>query len=735
MTSYVGMTGALFESIELTKGFMPDQTANSLGGGINLKTRSPLSMSEKRRTSYNVAARWAPSFLEHGRERLQHPIHPLFNYSYQEAFDVLGGSRNLGIRAAVFYSENVNEGPGEVYFYQNTATSPAYIYDYRTRSMINNRHITTANVKAEYRASEASKYNLSLVYNVGSEPYNHSTQLQFATNQAVATIGPDGTPTGTGGILPGYTNTRTEVRAVPASSLNIQTNRASFISKSPSVQFTGEHKIERWDVDYKLAHTSIHIDRGSGKEGDGGLLTLQVPNIGWIIDNSDPSSPKFTQTSGPSIYNPASYTASLRHTNQDEIERSRAYNVDFNAAYRFSQARNLTLKSGFAFERRENDRVSRNSRQWNRVSGAPPLPNQPIMVTPFDERQGGRIPVIDPLATSKELANPALWQEDVYYNEAQRLSQTKYFAEQVFGGYTMLRGNVGHLGFLGGVRVEDTVVTTRGNVSRVPATAAQIPDPVARARYDWSTEVRDKGGYTRSFPSAHLTYDITKDLKARASWSTGFGRPNPNDLTPNATINNTARSVTVANPGLGPQYSTNVDLNVGYYIQPAGLLTLGYFTKSIKDYILTTQAGTVPSGAGNGFGGDYVGYDVFTRSNAGTAKVKGWELDYRQQLTFLPGALKDSRSRATILGFRPLEILAARHPDRTSEVPEFVPQVVNLSVAYNYRRFGTRITYNYTDHWLVTDSPTPALRIYQGRTGNRDAKLILPNPTGRDLLR
>ncbi len=336
------------------------------------------------------------------------------------------------------------------------------------------------------------------------------------------------------------------------------------------------------------------------------------------------------------------------------------------------------------------------------------------MVTNFDERQGGRIPVIDPLATSMELANPALWQEDIYYNEVQRLSQTKYFAEQVFAGYAMLRGSVGHLGFLGGVRTEDTVVTTRGNVARVPATAAQIPDPVARARYDWSTRVRDKGGYTRSFPSVHFTYDITKDFKARASWSTGFGRPNPTDLTPNATINNTARSVTVANPGLGPQHSTNVDLSAGYFLHPAGLLTIGYFTKSIEDYILTTQVGTVASGPGNGFSGDYVGYDIFTRANAGTAKVKGWEIDYRQQLTFLPGALKGFEIAGNYTRISASGDFGGTTSKGTSEVPEFVPQVVNLSVAYNYRRFGTRVTYNYTDHWLVTDSPTPALRIYQG---------------------
>jgi len=51
MTSF---TGNMFESLELTKGQTPDRSVDSLGGGVNFKTRSPLSMREKRRISYSL---------------------------------------------------------------------------------------------------------------------------------------------------------------------------------------------------------------------------------------------------------------------------------------------------------------------------------------------------------------------------------------------------------------------------------------------------------------------------------------------------------------------------------------------------------------------------------------------------------------------------------------------------------------------------------------------------------
>src|SRR5690606_11161056 len=46
---------AMFDQRELTKGDTPDKSADSLGGTLNLKSRSPLSMKEKRRIAYNLS--------------------------------------------------------------------------------------------------------------------------------------------------------------------------------------------------------------------------------------------------------------------------------------------------------------------------------------------------------------------------------------------------------------------------------------------------------------------------------------------------------------------------------------------------------------------------------------------------------------------------------------------------------------------------------------------------------
>jgi metal-sulfur cluster biosynthetic enzyme len=49
-TNMNNLTGSMFDQMELTKGHMPDKEAGSIGGTINLKSRSPLSMSEPQET-------------------------------------------------------------------------------------------------------------------------------------------------------------------------------------------------------------------------------------------------------------------------------------------------------------------------------------------------------------------------------------------------------------------------------------------------------------------------------------------------------------------------------------------------------------------------------------------------------------------------------------------------------------------------------------------------------------
>jgi TonB-dependent receptor len=210
----------------------------------------------------------------------------------------------------------------------------------------------------------------------------------------------------------------------------------------------------------------------------------------------------------------------------------------------------------------------------------------------------------------------------------------------------------------------------------------------------------------------HATYDILANLKARASWSTSFARPNFVQLIPTATVNEANQTVTGSNPGLGPQYARNLDAKLEYYFKPAGLLSVGYFKKSIKDYIMTQEVGIVPFGPDNGFDGYYEGYRFFTSVNGGTANVRGWEFDYRQQFTWLPGFLRGLGLMGNYTRLETEGDFGGTYR-RTGEITGFTPRSANASLTYTYRGFTGRVTTSYTGRIITSYSANAASRVYR----------------------
>jgi TonB-dependent receptor len=207
------------------------------------------------------------------------------------------------------------------------------------------------------------------------------------------------------------------------------------------------------------------------------------------------------------------------------------------------------------------------------------------------------------------------------------------------------------------------------------------------------------------FPSAHLSHDLTANLKARLSWSTSFGRPALTNLLPNETINENLQTLTTNNPSLLPQTAANWDATLDYYFEPVGNLSVGFFHKRIRDYIVSGIAsGTIGTGSDNGYSGEYAGFTRLTSANAGTAYVQGWELSYQQQLTFLPGLL---RGLAVAANYTLLDT----HGDfggtsylTTGQVAGFIPRTANASLTWRHRGWSTRALVNFTGEHLQTYS-------------------------------
>lgn len=712
---------AMFDEMEVIKGHRPDQSADSLGATINLKTRSPLSLKGRRQFTYNIGARWAPPFFDHISVRREHPIHPLINFTYQEVFDAFGGKRNLGISASAFYSQNMVVYDSTQMSYQNTTDSTAYLYSFTARQALTNRIQTAGNVRMDYRWSPTTKFSFNVVANDVANPSNKHFVVTATAPQTIATIGSNGQPTGTGAILPGYTELVTQVRNVSGANVVLTSTKQRWTDYRRGYDFGGEHEFGALKLDYKAAYTRTRTVRGAHNAG---TLAITAPTVGWVIDRTlSDYHPVFTQTAGPDLSNIANYNIGQLQTGDVANRFAEVTTLRANASYDLTIADRfpLRLKAGGDWKRHDIDAVFYNKR-WNFIGNKATVASTPDPGYPLsDTTTAGRNLVYFDATTQlndDNTADPAVWKEDIYYTESEYRRRANVMGETVTAGYLQLQGKVSSLGYLGGVRFERTEVEAQGITrARVLSTTAErTADPIGAARRDYPDEnLRNiKGDYVDAFPGMHLAYDVTRRLKARVSWSTSIGRPNFANLRPVETPNDNNETLTVNNPGLKPQYAREWDLAVEYYFEPVGLFSIGWFRKDIRDYIVNNiDGGTVGAGPDNGYGGQYEGYQVRSPGNAGSAEIEGWEASYQQQFSFLPGPLKGLSAMINYTELTTKGDYGGTTMVGTDEVTGFIPRTVNASLSYRYGLFNTRILYSYRSSYLNSISSTsPALNEY-----------------------
>jgi len=98
-----------------------------------------------------------------------------------------------------------------------------------------------------------------------------------------------------------------------------------------------------------------------------------------------------------------------------------------------------------------------------------------------------------------------------------------------------------------------------------------------------------KGEYDYVLPDVDIAFDLSDNMKLRASYGETIGRPGWGDIQGGQTLNQLARinggTGAQGNPGLKPLESTNYDLSFEWYYAEGSYLSVGYFRKDIDNYI------------------------------------------------------------------------------------------------------------------------------------------------------
>ncbi len=721
-------SAAMYEQLEVISGQTPDRRADALGGQINLKTRSPLAMKEKRRINYNFSGRWVPPTGARSEALGEHPVGYVFNLGYSEVFDVFGGTRNLGIMANVVKQLVVNQFDFDVRQYSATLdNTQVYFRDYDKRSGVNHRFIDGFNLRADYRIADHTTVTASFLFNAGDEPYFFYTWINpfFSTNNTI--FNPVTAPTG--GIIAGSNQTRTEIRPTGNAQMLLTPRRWSFTSTNPTGTISFQHDFGQLKVEHAWRVSRTRWDSNSGRDREGGQLTLRTNTntgqIGFILDQSDLNGRIFTQTSGPDVYDPNTYRAyltaaanttsipvaqtSIIFEKRSFVTRTSEWSGYANATYNFATKLPLSFKAGFDTVNRTVRRLQPDRRRWFAQVGY--VPNTGLMpITTFEENHGGRrLPVFDPYAVNGELNDTTKWYEDTNWQATNYYTLNQFMRESVDSFYGQFQTKLfDRINLLGGARLEETTTETATFFRARTTPIAVQPDHLKRAALDFNRQTA-RGNYDNLFPSIHAAFDITPTIKARASWSTSYSRPDIINLIPGVTPNDAAQTVTIGNPDLKPQMAKNLDFKLEYYFKNNGIASVSVYEKRITNYLpsgLNFSTGEfVPSTPDNGFDGLYGGYQIFEPRNVGRMTLQGIELDYKQRLTFLPGALRGLTVRGNVtinsaeadLFFSTAQVASGVPSKRkTREIPGILPKAANFGLQYSRGKFGASFDLNHT---------------------------------------
>jgi iron complex outermembrane receptor protein len=206
--------------------------------------------------------------------------------------------------------------------------------------------------------------------------------------------------------------------------------------------------------------------------------------------------------------------------------------------------------------------------------------------------------------------------------------------------------------------------------------------------------------YDGFYPSVHLTYSITDNFLARASYAKTYGRPNYSEVIPNTSISerdlgedpppgSVLGTINVRNTGLRPWTAENYEFALEYYTNMGGLFGAGVFRKDVSDFFGTlAKVATAADLNALGLDPGYVDWQLNTKINTGDAEISGFELNATHSLRPLGEWAKDFRAFANLTR---LEVKG----DQEADFRDFQPKSASWGVSYNNSRLSVITKWSY----------------------------------------
>ncbi|MSU36877.1 MAG: TonB-dependent receptor [Pedosphaera sp.] len=730
--------------IEVVFSPTPETSASALAGSVNMVPRSAFERSQSafsgsafvmmRDASYDNFMSWGKTPGPLGPTR---KVFPGFNYSAivpvnkKFGFTLSGGistqftpgySMGNTWRGA---SAATNGGAIALTQFPHTTPDKPYLsaYNIVTRDSTNDRK--SLGTSFDFKLASYGSISLSVQY-----AYNMFKNIARNLTFNIGAVAPENFTT---------TSTHGNVGAGSIVQNNGGENRVNW-TFMPTVAY--RHNGPIWKVDagigYSLGNTE---DKWDGFEGVGSgrsSLTISFDDITYLRPNlvtvKDGATGAVVDPYSINNYQLRTFSNDPRLATN--IRSSAHANVGRDFIWRVP----LTLKAGLKVSRELRDNPGSGNSRGTFVGAdgrlAIPASGNPSL-TSFAESDDSAAPFLDPSYSQRiqpfgfpalqAVHNVKLWE---YYNafpshfvldelgQWNTFTSTSKRAEEIISaGY--IRGDLAfferRLRLVGGLRAEQTNIKAEGplmdptrNVRRAadgkPLLGADgRPLPITTNALEVAKLIHLRRGmrveneYLRLFPSLNASFNVRENLIARAAFYNSVGRPDFNQYSGGITLPDLTsppsptKVIAVNNADIKAWSARTLSARLEYYFEGIGLVSIGGFRRDFKNFFGTTDLPSTPEFLGF-YGLDpelYKEFPIRTQYNvSGAVRMTGFDVNYKQALTFLPHWARGVQVFANTAHQR------TTGPE-TANFTGFIPRTGSWGISLTRPKYNVRMNWNY----------------------------------------
>jgi TonB-dependent receptor len=649
--------------IEVVKALTPDMDANSVGGAVNVITRS----------AFDNAGRKAKVTIGSGYTGLGGKFMGQAKLNYSDIF----ANGKLGYNITANWDRKQKDQDGMEYDWDDAEDVSGNEIPYAITDIFQNAsQITKTRLGVggglEYRPSPGNRFYTSLMWNKYADD-NARTRIRVRVDKGDY-LNPEGTLT-------------EKSRIIREHKYRIEDLFQSHYT------FGGEHELGNSKLDYSVAYSEAKEEHIPQLESEWDFS--EKVNLNMDMDN--PETVKYTMMNGdfdeaemkalfldPTQYEFSEFDWREQLSTNNNTVAGANYEMPMNLAG-FPTKIKVGGKYTAIFKNRSDTRIKYDWEgdedltldMWESDQVRDDFMN--------DNYEFG--PIIDPDQPIEFLeANMADFDGSI--DEWDSYGGSYEINENVMAGYAMANVDLGRFHFIGGARYEMTSNEFLG-------TNLIFDDD---GDYESHAPVDETRDYNNIFPMFHLNHDLTANTKLRVAYTSTMSRPNYYDLAPYFFANEKKEEIRAGNKDLEPTMSSNIDFMAEHYLSGIGLVSGSFFYKDLTN-IIFERTNEIEDTAS-----PYNGWDIEHPVNGGDATLFGYELSLQQELTFLPGALSGLGVNVNYTHtWAEAELLHPKEGEdpRKGFLPGQAGDAANLSLSYETGRFSSHLSYSYQGAFLT----------------------------------